>query len=163
MPSELINKLLKKEKEEKNINNLKQIILSQHDINEIFKNYNCIKYYEDFYDSDPPECDTCNKYINCGNCDIYKEWKYGSKLEERLSYNNWVDIFGPGLWDETQKSINEYVKNIFEKNFIDNNDNCDRQFYYIDEENHLCFIWFRRDIPTCSDEYWFIFERKAGA
>jgi len=158
MLTELDYKLIKKE--EKRVKT-KLIPISKCSINgmdDLFFKYKLLEFTIHFYDSSPRDkkCDTCKDGF-CDKCSIWTKY-YNS--EEQLSFNNWIDVFGPGIWGMNQKQSNEMAKEYF-KEITSDNEFLTRTFYYYPKENELHIFYYNRDrgsIGKC--DYWFVFKRK---
>ena len=127
---------------------------------QLFKNYNLHEFTIHWYDSMPRfdniSCDLCDR--NCDKCSIWKEWN-GS--EKQLTYNNWIDVEGPGIWGISQKECNNLAKRRIDRILEDRD--FDLRFYYYQppDENYIHFFWYNRDRERF--DYWFVFKKKADA
>ena len=134
---------------------LKPITECPIDYDDVINNYNLHEFTMHWYDAGPrhEKCHHCKK--SCDDCKIWLEWK-GS--EAQLSFNNWIDVEGPGIWDMTQEECNERTILTFEEMFNNGGFN-ERTFYYQPPIKKLFDIfYYNRDRNGC--DYWFIFEKK---
>ena len=145
MLTNLDKKLIEKEFSTRGIENYQTIILKPNDIDDLFDRYNCIEWLECFYDSSPHECDICEKEF-CKDCEIYKNW-WVNDNEQRLSFNNWVDAQGPGLWGRTQEEVNQYTKE-FLKDYVINKED---KLFLIESDKYIIFFFYNRTSSCGTD------------
>lgn len=132
-------------------------------LEDLLENYNLYEFTMHWYDSSPRfdkiSCDFCEDIRACDECQIWEDWN-GS--EEQLTFNSWIDVEGPGIWGVTQEEVNKRVIKIFENEILPDNDFKIRTFYYQPSDNKYFYIfWYNRDRERF--DYWFVFEKKAGA
>jgi len=132
----------------------KSFNLNKNIIKNLFKNYQSKEITIDFYDSSPPQCKECEQ-LNCENCELYEAW---FKSEERLKFNNWVDIFGPGIWDYDQEDSNKFAKNLLLEILKEDKEKDDRLFIAY-KNNSLILYYYNRDRKECCD-YGFVFKKR---
>jgi hypothetical protein len=85
---------------------------------------------------------------------IYKEY---NNSEGRLTFNNWQDPCGEGIWGMSQKQVDKIVYNIFKSIQKFNVSKKDR--LYISYKNDMIRIYFYgRDFNEL--DYWFIFKKR---
>ena len=153
----MLKKLLKKEEEKYGhiLYPFKTIPIKSFE--ELMQNYNVYEATVHWYDSSPNECHDCKK-SSCKNCNAYNKWN-GSY--EQLIFNNWVDLNGPGIWNESQEEVNNWVKILFTQEILKYNGFKDRLFWYQPaDKNYFYLFYLYRDIERF--DYWFIFERKVS-
>lgn len=126
---------------------------------DLFKMYNLHEFTMHWYDGSPRfvkiSCDLCEDK-NCNKCQIWKDWD-GS--EEQLTFNNWIDVEGPGIWGMSQKEVNKRGIETFENEILQDIDFEIRTFYYQPpDDKYFHIFWYNRDRQRF--DYWFIFERK---
>lgn len=131
----------------------KSFNLNKNIIKNLFKNYQSEEITIDFYDSSSPQCEECEE-LNCENCEIYEVW---FKSEERLKFNNWIDVFGPGIWDYNQEDSDKFARNLLLEVLKDKEKN-DRLFIAY-KDNSLILYYYNRDRKECCD-YGFVFEKR---
>lgn len=131
----------------------KSFNLNKNIIKNLFKNYQSEEITIDFYDSSPPQCEECEE-LNCENCEIYEAW---FKSEERLKFNNWIDVFGPDIWDYNQEDSDKFARNLLLEVLKDKEKN-DRLFIAY-KDNSLILYYYNRDRKECCD-YGFVFEKR---
>ena len=119
---------------------------------ETFKHWQVKEYTDHFYDQDCPEWDCTQS--SCEDCHKYDDYK-GSK--EQLSTNNWVDIWGEGIWGESQQSVDERVKQIL-ISILDDED-INYRLWTFERDGYRFIYYYNRD--RFSDN-WFCFEKKHG-
>lgn len=132
-------------------------------LKELFDKYNLHEFTIHFYDSSPRfdniSCDLCKRSRSCDECPDWKEWQ-GS--EKQLSFNNWIDVEGPGIWGMTQEECNEAAKERFKQNILQDKEFYQRAYFYQPpDKNYLNIFWYNRDRKNF--DYWFVFEKKADA
>jgi len=130
-------------------------------IEELFENYHIQETTQHWYDSSPNECDTCNKhYSKCNKCQLWKEWE-GS--EKQLSLNNWIDVYGPGIWGMSQEESDEQARDILNK-AISKEENMERLFFcvpqIINKKEYFDIFYYNRDREH--SDWWFVFRRAPG-
>lgn len=117
---------------------------------ELFKHYDVEEFTDHFYDQDCPNYE-CDKEC-CEDCEIYNTYR-GSK--EQLSYNNWVDVWAPGIWGWSQETANilarEYLDDILDDEDIE------YRLWTFDQDDKRWIYYYNRD--RVSDN-WFLFRRK---
>lgn len=118
----------------------------------LFDNYEVREYSNLFYDNDPPECRDCHRVDWCEKCDIEKEWH---NSEEQLSFNNWIDVWGEGIWGNSQQSVDNRVKWIFLDMLYE--EDMEYRLWTFDRDNEKWVYYYNRDRFS---DYWFIFRRK---
>ena len=84
MLRELDLKLIEKEKEKFQIKEL--FPLYNYSLETLLKEYKPVEYFVNFYDSSPQECDNCDLFLSCKNCDVNIMWS-GSKEQFIQTYN----------------------------------------------------------------------------
>lgn len=131
-------------------------------LEDLLKDYNLHEFTIHWYDSSPKfdniSCDLCEKDISCSECKIWKEWNFS---KEQLSFNNWIDVEGPGIWGMTQEECNNRAKEDLEK-ICEDEDFPIRTFYYQpSDKDYFHIFYYNRDREHC--DYWFVFKKKAGA
>lgn len=123
----------------------------------LFTKYDLHEFTEHWYDGDPPQCRLCNNYI-CEDCNARKQWM-GS--EEQLSFNNWIDVWGPGIWDMNQSECNRMVKDIFRNEIYKDTEMKDRLFWYQPPtQEYFHMFYYNRDRKN--KDYYFIFKMREG-
>ena len=177
MLTELDKKLIAKEEERFPFMKLKPLLDDSNlikSIEDLFEQYEIQEITQHWYDSEPKDetgysiCEKCEVSSNprCNkNCNIWNNWE---KSEQQLSFNNWIDVYGPGIWDMTQEESDEQAKNIL-SNALTKGENLERLFF--SENNtkkekqtyHFYDIfYYNRDRKYY--DWWFVFRRKnAGA
>jgi hypothetical protein len=125
---------------------------------QLFENYNLHEFTIHWYDSMPRfdniSCDLCDR--NCDKCPTWEKWQ-GS--EKQLSFNNWIDVEGPGMWGMTQEECNRAAKERFKQNILQDKEFYQRTYFYQPpEEKHLNIFWYNRDRKNF--DYWFVFKKK---
>ena len=127
----------------------------------LLNNYDIFEFTEHWYDSGPRfsetagiRCELCDK--KCSKCEIYQKW---DKSEEQLSFESWIDVWGPGIWGDDQEKANLRVKNIFEEELFKDDDFPFRSFYYLKDDVFEIF-YYNRD--RVYEDYWFVFKKKAA-
>ena len=91
-----------------------------------------------------------------------KSGKNGTFSKEQLSFNNWIDVEGPGIWNMTQEEVNKRGIKTFKNEILQDNDFEIRTFYYQPpDDKYFNIFWYNRDRQRF--DYWFVFKKKAGA
>jgi len=130
---------------------------------DLFKMYNLHEFTIHWYDGSPSfvkiSCDLCEDRGKCNKCQVWKDWD-GS--EEQLTFNNWIDVEGPGIWGMNQKEVNKRGIETFKNEILQDEDFEIRTFYYQPpDDKYFNIFWYNRDRNRF--DYWFVFEKKAGA
>jgi hypothetical protein len=131
-------------------------------LEDLLENYNIHEFTTHWYDSSPKfdniSCDLCKRDISCSKCKIWKEWNFS---KEQLSFNNWIDVEGPGIWDDTQETANKRIEEIFNEILYDKEFKIRAYYYQPPEDKYFHIFYYNRDREHF--DYWFVFKRKAGA
>lgn len=129
-------------------------------LEDLLENYNLHEFTIHWYDSSPRfdkiSCDLCESDTPCSKCEIWKEWSFS---KEQLSFNNWTDVESPGTEMMSQEECNKRAKDRLEIIHKDK-DFSIRTFYYC-YKNYFNIFYYNRDREQF--DYWFVFEKKAGA
>lgn len=160
MLTEMDKRLIQKEQEDEHFKCFEPLLPLLHPscpvktIEELFANYHIHETTQHWYDSDPNECHNC-KRRECRNCTIWKKWEYS---EKRLSFNNWIDVYGPGIWDMSQEESDKQAEGILTE-AIKNINNAERLFFTQpkDDKNYFYIFYYNRDRKFC--DWWFIFKK----
>lgn len=130
------------------------------------KDYDVKEITEQWYDSSPPKCQTCNietmeeEYgpYPCSACPYLEAW---SQTEDCLTYLNWIDAWGPDLWDISQDETNEMYDHII-VDLLEEAEDIGERVYLIkfpdDVRSDILIFIYARDIKTC--DYGFVLEKK---
>ena len=132
-------------------------IINEYDIDCIFKDFDCVEHVVYYYDSDPPECKNCNN-DSCQECQY--RIKY-NKSKKQLSFNNCIDIQTLDMWDMTQKTMNENIKDFLLCLIKEGREKDIHQFFIVqseDPEKEFMLYLYYRNINNCDDYY--MFKRK---
>ena len=153
--TELDKKLIEKEKDRFGRHmDLKPISFSPY---QILNHYHVYEWTTHWYDSDAPECRTCDKKCSTTDCHVWDKWK---DSEKRLSFNNWIDPIGPGIWGATQKQCDKYVREVFEREIYKDGEWRERLFYWQPEDpDQINLFYYNRDRDH--SDYWFVFVKEA--
>lgn len=126
---------------------------------ELIKKYDIFEFTEHWYDGPPRECYECNHNKDCDKCVYIKEWE-GSY--EQLTSNNWIDVYGPGMWGSTQDDANRMVKEIFETEILKDKEFEKRLFWYQPPADRSIFYLFYLNRDRKQSDYWFVFKRRTS-
>ncbi len=86
--------------------------------------------------------------------EIYKEY---NNSERRLTFNNWQDPYGEGLWGMSQKQVDQMAYDTFKS--IQKFTVSKKDRLYISYKNDMIRIYFYgRDFNKL--DYWFIFKKR---
>lgn len=130
------------------------------------KDYDVKEITEQWYDSSPPKCQTCNietmeeEYgpYPCSACPYLEAW---SQTEDCLTYLNWIDAWGPDLWDISQDETNEMYDHII-VDLLEEAEDIGERVYLIkfpdDVKSDILIFVYARDIKTY--DYGFVLEKK---
>jgi hypothetical protein len=154
--TKLDNELIEKEKDRFGYHmELKPISFSPF---KILNHYHIFEFTTQWYDSDAPECRTCNRECLISEyCEAWENWR---SSEKRLSFNNWVDVIGQGVWGMSQKECDEKVREIFEREIYKDGSWRERLFYWQPEDpDQINLFYYNRDRGHY--DYWFIFVKEA--
>lgn len=123
-------------------------------IRKLFENRICVEFLEKYYD---------DEYIG-------DDESKPRSLESKLTFNNWFDCYREGVWDLSQKQIDDMAKGsllaIFKQKyrwskpkFTDGNE---RWFYGKNKhDNKVAVFFFGRDLPQYECDYVFLFGTEA--
>ena len=166
MLTEMDKRLIaKEEKRFPNIEKLISLLDSSNpikSIEELFENYNVQETTQHWYDGSPRfndgtiKCDLCEDK-KCNNCEVWEKW---NKSEKQLSFNNWIDVYGPDIWGMSQEECDEQAKEILTK-ALSKKENLDRLFFVnntIDTIEYYSIFYYNRDREYF--DWWFVFKRK---
>ena len=109
-----------------------ELELSYDYIIDLFKHWHIKEYTDHFYDDD----------------------RYNRK--EQLYHNNWIDVWGRGIWGESQERINQRVLSIFISILEEDNDK-EYRLWTFDMNGYRYIYYYNRD--RFSDN-WFLFKHK---
>ena len=149
--NDLDKKLIELEMKRLDVKYAEELELTYDYIYWLFKEYWVEEYANLFYDSSPKECNDCT-IDGCDGCEIWDKWHLS---EKQLSFNNWVDVWGRGIWDESQQSVDNRVKQIF-LNILDDED-LEYRLWIFERDGKKWIYYYDRDRFS---DYWFIFRRK---
>ena len=131
--------------------NLKQLKLTKKFISWLFRHYSVHEFTIHFYDDEPEY-----GYDEENNpMERYKIWR--DHEERRMTFNNWIDVFGPGIWDCTDKENEEIARNalVSVRNWpVKKKD----RIYWAKNDDYIRIYCYGRDF--CGADYWFIMKRK---
>lgn len=85
---------------------------------------------------------------------IYKEY---NNSERRLTFNNWQDPYGEGIWDMSQKQVDQMAYDTFKSIQKFNVPKKDR-LYISYKDDKIRIYFYGRDFNEL--DYWFIFEKR---
>lgn len=138
-----------------------------HILLDYLKIYNVKEITEQWYDSSPPECQTCDvKQMEkeygpypCSACPYLEVW---SQTEDCLTKLTWIDAWGPNLWDDiNQDETNEMYDNII-VDLLEEVEDIGERVYLIkfpdDVKSDILIFVYARDIKTY--DYGFVLEKK---
>ena len=117
-------------------------------IEDLFEQYEIQETTQHWYDSEPKDetghsiCEKCEMSSNpkCyKDCNTWNKWE---KSEQQLSFNNWIDVWGLGMWDATQDNANQMVKEIFETEILKDKEFEKRLFWYQPPADRNIFYLF---------------------
>ena len=134
-----------------------------HEILDYLKEYDIKEISEHWYDSEPPECQTCDihamereygKYP-CGNCPYWKHW---SQTENCLTKLTWIDICEPEDDGYTQKEVNEIYDHMV-VDLLESIDLVGRVYIVsLSKSTDILIYIYARDEKSC--DYGFVLEKK---
>lgn len=134
-----------------------------HELLDYLKEYNVKEISEHFYDSSPPECQTCDiaqmekEYgpYPCSACPYLEVWR---QTEDCLTKLTWIDVWGPELWDMTQEQTNEMYDHMI-VDLLEEIDLTDRVYLFtLKGSTNIMIYIYLRDIK--SYDYGFVLEKK---
>jgi len=124
-------------------------------IGKVLRKYYAHEITERWYDSMAPECERCED-CQCEKCEVWERYR-GS--EEQLSYANWIDAWGAGIWGMTQQEVDDFAKELLTKHITKDKGHKERLFYSTTSDpNQLIIFYYNRDRQ--GSDYWFIFQKK---
>ena len=111
------------------------------------KDYIKEKYNKEYTIKEAKRCCEIEKYL-------YKEYK---NSERRLTFNNWQDLFGEGIWGMSQERVDKLARDTFKSIQRFNVSKKDRLYIsYKDDEIRIYF--YGRDFDEL--DYWFVFKKR---
>ena len=123
------------------------------ELKQLFTNYNAYEISQHWYDEDPPECHKCTDK-ECTFCTVYKSYYAAGKNK---TYNNWIDVWGPGIWDYTQKEANRFARKQIQE--LQQEEDIMERIFFFWEKNDFCIYYYGRDKhPYC--DWFFIMKPK---
>ena len=162
---DLINAELNRCREGRECSPVRKVKLSNRFISWLFNKYELVEFTVHFYDSEP-EFDYDEDYDgwdykppNYTNMEWYKLWR--DYEYQRIRFCNFIDVFGPGIWNFSDKDNKELVVNNLKslRNLPDSK--TDRVYVYDSYKNNNEFIniyCYGRDIDGA--DYWLIMKKK---
>lgn len=132
MLREMDYRLIESEMKRHNVEYIEELELTYDYILELFKHYDVSEYTNHFYDRMPDQCDECEE-DSCDGCNVYKDY---CGTEDQLSCESWVDVWGAGIWGESQQDVNNRVKAILLDILYNDDDKMDR--LWIKKRKRLC-------------------------
>ena len=116
-------------------------------IERILRKYHAVQITCHWYDSDPPECNKCERWCD-DPCNTWIEWN-GS--EAQLTHEVWVDIWGEGIWGMSQADVDKFAVKLFKQRGMKG-----RLFYVKPSPDEVWIYYYHRDVAKC--DYWCIFK-----
>lgn len=126
---------------------------------DVLQKYDLYEHTEHWYDSgvdryEEGECKNCEN--DCQKCKKYQTW---DKSEAQLSFNNWIDVWGPGIWGMTQRECNNMVRELFENTILKDPECNERLFWYQPlEKEYFHIFYYNRDKKY--KDWWFVFKMR---
>ena len=87
------------------LKNYSEIKLTSKFISWLFNQYEVFQYTVNFYDAEPSEEEKQQPDF---------DWEQFENTK-RMVFNNWVDIFGSGIWDMTQKEVDQSARSVLKE------------------------------------------------
>lgn len=159
----------------------KKITLSNKFIDRLFNHYYCHEMCENWYDNEPDYDDLeFDKYMTYNSilkgeyynyCEDNKEYPieelkqaYINILQQRREYepkriefNNWIEVFGEGIWHMSQHRVDEAARYILEEIKKSNVSLKDR-LYFSKKDNMIVMYFYGRDFMYT--DYWIVFMKR---
>ena len=159
----------------------KKLKLSNKFIDRLFNHYYCHEMVENWFDYEPDydelEHDKYMTYCSIlegdyyNYCDDNKEYPieelkqaYINILQQRRDYepkriefNNWIDVFGEGIWGMSQHKVDEAARDTFteiKKSGVSLKD----RLYFAEKDNMIVIYFYGRDFMYT--DYWMIFMKR---
>ena len=76
----------------------------------------------------------------------------------KLDFCSWTDPFGKGIWNMSQRAVDETSRNRL-KNLRGKSISKRERLYFAEKDGYILIFWYGRDV--CGEDYWWIF-RKNG-
>lgn len=157
----------------------KPIKLSKRFVRWLFNHYYCDEMLECFYDSEPHINDEVFKmYIDytCPDPDhtysrfehtedelrdafVEAEHAYREYEPQRLSFNNWVEVYGDGIWYMSQKTVDSCARE-----FLLSTKKCEASYhgrlFMAEHDGMISLYYFGRDTNFRADYHW-TFQKRA--
>ena len=150
--------------------------MSKREINKLLNHYYCHEFTEHFYDSEPEVDNELNKkdykyeFLDCSDCTkeeledlknahkevckIYDEYYHS---ERRISFCNWIEVWGYGIWGMSQRQVDQVVherlRDILKLNFSKKD-----RLYYAKNDEYFMIYFYGRDL--IEEDYWFIMKKR---
>ena len=145
--------LIEKELSHNSEFNFKQLKPTKKFISWLFRHYTVHEFTIHFYDDEPEY--TEDEYCGMAPMEWFKLWR--DHEERRMTFNNWIDVFGPGIWDFTDKENEDIVRDylISVRNWPMKKKD---RVYWAKNEDSIWIYCYGRDF--LGEDYWFIMKRR---
>lgn len=127
-----------------------QLKLTKKFIGWLFRHYTVYEFTAHFYDEGP---EYEERYYT--PMEEYYLWKENEN--HRMTFNNWVDVFGPGIWYLSDKENEDIAKDRL-KSVRDWPVKKKNRIYWAKNEDSIWIYYYGRDF--LGKDYWFIMKRK---
>lgn len=124
-------------------------------LNWLFRHYNVAEYEIHYYDSEPDKIDALIPSDTQQNVYAYRLWR--EHEERRMNFNNWVDVYGEGIWGYTRKEAERGAVDLLRYARSWPVQKKGRVFAAA-SDSELCLYCYGRDF--LGEDYWFFLERK---
>ena len=123
---------------------------SNRSLDRLFRRYTIVELAEMWYDSEP---DIDYEHLT-------REQQYPlirAYEERRIQFNNWIDIYGPGIWGTSQKEVDSLAKHYLKS--IRNYPVKKKGRLFVGRDQQMMYIyWYGRDFAGL-DLWWTLTRR----
>lgn len=133
--------------------------LSNRFLDWLFRHYKTHEFTIHFYDDEPKlrdDIDYDDPWWETSEGIEYVRSKFREHEERRMTFNNWIDVFGEGIWSWTQKQVDQFAREHLEvvKDWpVKKKD----RVYCGFKEDYIYIYCYGRDF--LGDDLWFIMHK----
>lgn len=135
--------------QERYSNTFSQQKLTNRFLDWLFRRYETWETAIYFYDSEPEIPDDATR------AEIFELFR--NHEERRMTFNNWIDVIGEGIWDMSQRDADRQSKDLmidFRQSSVKKKD----RIYYMNTGDFAVIYCYGRDFSGA--DYWFMLKKK---
>jgi hypothetical protein len=135
--------------------------LTQRFIDWLFSKYSTHEFSEHFYDSEPDVPEEWESVEDrWDNSEFLKVWEKLVKEYEprRITFNNWIDPFGDGIWGMDQGKVDEIARNALKEIMDMDVDLSERLYIGFGKDGYAFLYFYGRDF--LKKDYWWVMGRE---